>query len=76
MRNLSLHVSVPDDRRVVLQLPDDVDPGDVELTVIVRKSRKATGEDSFLHRLHDLHVDRWPGQATFSRSELYDDDGR
>lgn len=76
MRNLNLHVSVPSDRRVVLQLPDEVDPGDVELTVIVRKSRKTTGEDSFLNRLHDLHVDRWPENLTFSRSELYGDDGR
>jgi hypothetical protein len=75
MRNLNLHVNVPADRKVVLQLPDEVDPGEVELTVIVRHRRKRT-QESFLSRLPELHVEAWPESHTFSRSEIYDDDGR
>jgi hypothetical protein len=76
MRNLNLRVNVPADRRVVVQLPDEVDPGETELTVIVRRRRPTLAGASLLNRLPDLHVDKWPEGVTLSRSELYGDDGR
>jgi len=76
MRNLNLHVHVPRDRRVMLQLPEDVEPGDLEITVIVRSPRRPVERDSLLSRLPDLRIDKWPEGMTFSRSELYGDDGR
>ena len=76
MRNLNLHVNIPSVRRVVLQLPDDIDPGETDLTVIVRRRPSNRDRSSLLSRLPSLHVEKWPDGVTFSRSELYDDDGR
>lgn len=79
MRNLDMQVQVPADRKIKLdlQLPDEVDPGLARITVIVHGSRGARQDaPSFLGKLTDLHVDQLPGGTTFSRSELYGDDGR
>lgn len=76
MRNLNLHVTVPADRKVIVQLPDDVDPGEADITVIVRKSRPIRSEPSLLNRLPTLSVGPWPEGVTFSRQELYGDDDR
>lgn len=76
MRNVNLHVTVPADRKVVVQLPDDIDPGEADLTVIVRKSRPARAEPCILDRLPSLSVGPWPEDLSFSRKELYGDDDR
>jgi hypothetical protein len=76
MRNLNLHVTVPADRKVVVQLPDDIDPGEADLTVIVRKSRPARTAPSLLDRLPSLSVGPWPEGLSFGRNELYGDDDR
>lgn len=34
MKSLSLNVNVPPDRRLFVQLPDDIEPGDVRLVVV------------------------------------------
>ena len=75
-RNLNLHVTVPADRKVVVQLPDEVDPGEADLTIIVRKRQSARAEASILDRLPSLSVGSWPEGSTFSRSEMYGDDER
>jgi hypothetical protein len=75
MSNLRLEVKVPKDRRVTVQLPDDIQPGEAEMVVIVR-SKTPEKPALAVSRLPVLHVDRWPEGATFSRSELYDEDGR
>lgn len=76
MRNLNLHVTVPADRKVVVQLLDGIDPGEADLTVIVRKSRPTRPEPSILDRLPSLSVGAWPDSLSFSRNELYGDDDR
>jgi hypothetical protein len=77
MRNLNVKVHVPPDRKVLLQLPDEVDLGDVELTVIVRPRRSPTHpKPSLVSRLPDVHIDHWPADATYSRADIYGDDGR
>ena len=77
MRNLNVKVNVPPNRQVLLELPDEVSPGEVELTVIVRPRRSPSrSKPSLVSRLPDVHVDHWPADATYSRSELYGDDGR
>ena len=40
MRNLNVKVNVPANRQVLLELPDEVSPGEVELTVIVRRAAR------------------------------------
>lgn len=76
MRNLNLHVTVPADRRVIVQLPDDVDPGEADITIIVRRRQAARAASSILDRLPSLSVGSWPEGSTFSRSEMYGDDER
>lgn len=76
MRNLNLHITVPADRRVVVQLPEEVDPGEADITIIVRKRQAARAETSVLDRLPSLSVGPWPQGTTFSRSEMYGDDER
>ena len=76
MRNLNLHVTVPADRKVVVQLPDDIDPGEADLTVIVRKSRPGRTEPLFIDRLPSLSVGPWLEGLSFSCKELYGDDDR
>lgn len=38
MRNLSLRVMVPQDRRVTIELPDDIEPGELDVLLVVRRS--------------------------------------
>jgi hypothetical protein len=76
MRNLNLHVTVPNDRRVIVQLPEDVGPGEADITIIVCRRQPVHAESSILSRLPSLSVGPWPEGVTFSRSELYGDNDR
>lgn len=77
MRNLSLTVKVPDDRRVVVQLPDDVPAGEVRLSLFIHEGSAHTkpGQPRSL-KLPELHFESWPEDFPLRRSDLYDDDGR
>lgn len=78
MKNLNLHVTVPADRRVVLQLPDEVESGEVELTVIVRRRSPARSKSTndTLGWFPTLNVSSWDPNTSLRREDLYDDEGR
>lgn len=81
MKNLTIDIDVPADRRIVVQLPDDVEPGEAAVTLIVRKRPKAratvpTAGRSFLDRLPSIDTGNWPADLTFSREQLYGDGDR
>lgn len=75
MSSVNIRVTVPADRRLVLQLPDDVEPGEATVTVITtRKPKHAQGED---FDFPTLHVKEWPKEwGSLRREEMYGDDGR
>jgi hypothetical protein len=77
MRNLNIKVTIPEDRRLVIQLPEDVEPGEARLMLIPthRPARQATEEDP-LADFPVLHVESWPQGFSFRREEIYGDDGR
>ncbi len=78
MKNLSLHVTVPSDRRLVIQLPEDIEPGDVRLLVIQgpRPRDKKAEEPDPLAWMPQFHLTRWPKDFPMRREDMYDDDGR
>lgn len=76
MRNLSLTVKVPDDRRVVVQLPDDVPAGEVRLSLFIHDGGQAKPSQPRTLKLPELHFESWPEDFPLRRSDLYDDDGR
>lgn len=81
MKNLSLHVTVPPDRRLVVQLPDDIEPGDVRLVVIQgpnsRPAKKAAADEADpIAWLPQFHLTRWPDDFPMRREDMYGDDGR
>lgn len=83
MKNLSLNVTVPPDRRLVVQLPDDIEPGDVRLVVTVIQGPKtrgakkaAAGDADPIAWLPRFHLTKWPEDFPMRREDLYGDDGR
>ena len=81
MKNLSLNVTVPADRRIVVQLPDDIEPGDVRLVVIQRPkasaAKKAAADDADpIAWLPQFHLTSWPEDFPLRREDMYGDDGR
>lgn len=72
MRNLNLKVQVPPDRTVTIRLPDEVEPGEVDLTVVVRRSARPVP----LEPWPEIHVNEWPADLSLRREDLYGDDGR
>ncbi len=81
MKNLTIDIDVPADRRIVVQLPDDIEPGEAAVTLIVRKRPKAKATApaagrSFLDRLPSIDTGSWPADLTFSREQLYGDGDR
>lgn len=77
VKNLSLMVKVPDDRRVVVQFPDDIPPGEVRLSLFIHEgSGQATPSQPRTLKLPELHFESWPEDFPLRRSDLYDDDGR
>jgi hypothetical protein len=77
MKNVSLNVTVPPDRRLVVQLPDDVEPGDVRLLVIQGpKGARRSPTTTRSSWLPQLHLTSWPEDFPLRREDMYGDDGR
>lgn len=78
MKNLSLNVTVPPDRRLVVQLPEDIEPGDVRLLVIQGPKSRArkTDDGDPIAWLPQFHLTRWPDDFPMRREDMYGDDGR
>lgn len=78
MKNLSLNVTVPADRRLVVQLPDDIEPGAVRLLVIPvpKPQSKRMDDEDPIAWLPQLHLKAWPEDFPMRREDMYGDDGR
>lgn len=78
MKNLSFNVTVPADRRLVVQLPEDVEPGAVRLVVIPMPKPQAykDHEEDPIAWLPQFHLKSWPEDFPMRREDLYGDDGR
>lgn len=77
MRNLNMKVTIPEDRRLVIQLPEDVEPGEAQLTLIpTRRPKRPAPDEDPLADFPTLHVESWPENFSFRREEMYGDDGR
>lgn len=77
MKNLTIDIDVPADRRIVLQLPEDIAPGKARLVLIPTKRPTRSSLDADpLADFPTLHVENWPAGFSFRREEIYDDDGR
>ncbi len=72
MRNVNLKVQVPADRTITIRLPDEVEPGEVDLTLVVRKQARRPIREPW----PELHVAAWPEGVSLRREDLYGDDGR
>lgn len=77
MKNLTLDIDVPADRRIVVQLPEDIEPGRARLVLIsAKRPMRASPDSDPLADFPSLHVESWPSGFSFRREEIYGDDGR
>lgn len=72
MKSVNLTVEVPSDRRITIQLPEDVEPGTGTVTLMVQPRRTARGLVAALPKLNM----KWPEGLSLRREDLYGDDGR
>lgn len=73
MRNLNLRLRVPPDRRVTIELPDDIEPGELDVLLIVRQSpNQQTSRDPFPL----IPGVKWNDEVSLRREDMYGDDGR
>lgn len=61
MQATKLRVTVPPDRRLTVQLPDDVTPGEVELLIL--QDAKAPGHQALQTLLRDIESSDAPGHS-------------
>lgn len=74
MASHRLKIAVPNDRRLVVQLPDDMEPGEVIVTLHQTKRSMARASD---FEFPTLHVKEWPKEwGSLRREDMYGDDGR
>ena len=74
MASHRLKIAVPNDRRLVVQLPDDMEPGEVIVTLHQAKRPAARSSD---FEFPTLHVKEWPQEwGSLRREDMYGDDGR
>ncbi len=77
MKYLTLDIDVPADRRIVVQLPEDIGPGRARLVLITAQRRMPSCPDADpLAGFPTLHVESWPAGFSFRREEIYGEDGR
>jgi hypothetical protein len=75
MRNLNIKVTIPKDRRLAVQLPDDVEPGEATITVHPQQ-QKTVSSDGTLDWFPTLNVKHWDPETSLRREDMYGDDGR
>lgn len=73
MQILNLKAQVAADRRLVVQLPEDMEPGEVEVTVR-RADPKPAAKSAGLDWFPTLHVKQWDPSTSLRREDLYGPD--
>ncbi len=73
MKSMNLTVTVPPNRRIVIELPEEVQPGEAaSVTVLVQPQKRARGLVAALSQV-DME---WPAGLEIHRKDLYGDNGR
>ena len=75
MRTIETTARVSDDRKLVVQLPLDVTPGEHRVVVVIEESPAAPRQREPL-RFSGYDVGLIDPNFTFRRDDLYGDDGR
>ncbi|MGH2586044.1 MAG: hypothetical protein ACRDJE_14115 [Dehalococcoidia bacterium] len=75
MRTIKTTATVNDGGVLTVQVPVDIEPGEYEVAIVVDEQPPREPED-WLDKLLPLDWSAWPPGSTFSRDEIYDDDGR
>lgn len=75
MTTIECSVLVDEDRKTVLQLPDEVAPGRHRLVVVVDQETPWPVSDP-LEGFPTIEVDHWPEGLPLRREDMYGDDGR
>ena len=73
MRNLNLRLTVPQDRRVTIELPDDIEPGELDVLLVVRRS---PGQPAPRDPFPLIPGVKWNDEVSLRREDMYGDDGR
>ena len=77
MSPLNLKLTVPADRKLTIQLPEDIEPGaETVVTVTVRPASRRPSSDDSLDWFPTLNVSRWDPSTSLRREDMYGDDGR
>lgn len=66
---------VAEDRKLVIQLPLDVPPGE-HTYIVVLDAQQITPEEEAGLGFPIIHVDHWPANLSLRREDMYDDWGR
>ena len=76
MKKIKTRATVNEEGVLTLRVPVDIEPGEYEVAVLVEDQPSDDGSETWPLKLVPLRLDAWPPDSTFSREEIYDDDGR
>lgn len=77
MNPLDLKLTVPPDRKLIIQLPEVIESGDETVsTVIVHPTSRPPPPDESLDWFPTLNVSRWDPSISLRREDMYSNDGR
>lgn len=75
MKTIQTMVRVGEDRKLTVQLPEDVPPGEHAVVVVIDE-RPGPGAPFTMKDFPSHDVGPWPEGFTARREEIYGDDGR
>ena len=75
MKRITTRATVDEGGVLTVRAPVDMEPGEYQVAVLVEE-RTEDDADAWPLKLVPLDWGAWPRDSTFSREELYDDDGR
>jgi hypothetical protein len=76
MKSIQTQAIVTDDRKVTLQLPEEIAPGLHTLIVVIDDRVAHTASGMSLDDFPIIDVGPWPEGLSLRREEMYGDDGR
>ena len=78
MITVEIEAIVPEDRKVVVQLPVEVEPGQhrIRVEVDAQPVEPISDEERAALGFPIIHVDSWPADLSLRREDMYDEWGR
>ena len=76
MRTIEMTATVSQDRKLIVPVPEDIQPGTHRVVVVIDEEVGEQPEEgrAFDFPIHD--VGPWPAHLSLGREDLYGDDGR